>query len=148
MKHTNAQIAANLNLWNEDYNTSALMTEEEDTMSRAAEEALGILCMYRGDLIPERAWTESLTGTVANRWYDMVLADDYINIIENNDLDRITVTVTPISTGEALEIWREVRTHSVAPDAPDVDEWILIRIRSQEATVMLVSELIVPANGW
>ena len=29
MKHTNAQIAANIHLWNEYFNTSALMTDKE-----------------------------------------------------------------------------------------------------------------------
>lgn len=28
-KYTNAEIAANLNLWNEYFNTSAMMTDEE-----------------------------------------------------------------------------------------------------------------------
>ncbi len=90
-KYTNAEIANNLSLWNEYFNVSALMTdeefhtlsydqrlqmlveafgadeneEEEDTMNNTYEEALDILCMYRGDLIPNRYYTMSQTGTAS-----------------------------------------------------------------------------------
>lgn len=188
-KYTNAQIAGSLSLWNEYFNTSALMTDEEfhamsfterlgmlvaafgedeadeneeDTMNStytinrggAAEEALNILCMFRGDLVPERSYAESLTGTVSNRATGMVLADVYIALLEgmDDDDDEGRVTVTPIPTGDALEIWREICDASgVSYDAPDVDEWVMIQIREYDATEMtpgVVTELIVPAHGW
>jgi hypothetical protein len=178
--YTNAEIARDLNLWNEYYNVSALMTdeefhmmsydqrlqmlidafgtdeneEEEDIMNSTYEDALNILCMYRGDLIPERSWTESLTGTVANRGTGYVRADVYIAIIEdlldNGAEDR--VTVTPIPAGDALAIWRDAcDADGVSYNAPDVDEWVMIQIREYDATEMtpgVVTELVVPANGW
>jgi hypothetical protein len=178
-KYTNAQIAGSLDLWNEYFNTSALMTDEEfhtlsydqrlqmlveafgadeneenTTMNSTYEEALDILYQFRGDLIPERSWTETMTGTVANRATGMALADDYIALLEgmDDDDDEGRVTVTPIPTGDALEIWREICDASgMSYDAPDVDEWVMIQIRECEAAEMyngIVTELIVPAHGW
>jgi hypothetical protein len=128
--------------------------KEEDTMNNTYEEALDILCMYRGDLIPNRYYTMSQTGTVANRGTGYVQADVYIALIEdlldNGAEDR--VTVTPIPTGDALEIWREAcDADGVSYDAPDVDEWIRIRVRERDATETtpgVVTELIVPPRGW
>ncbi len=178
--YTNAEIASDLNLWNEYFNTSALMTdeefhamsydqrlqmlidafgtdedeEEEDTMNYTINQALDILCMYQGDLIPERYYTMSQTGTIANRGTGYVQADVYIAIIEglldNGAEDR--VTVTPIPTSDALAIWRDAcDADGVSYDAPDGGEWILIRIQERDATEMtpgVVTELVVPANGW
>jgi hypothetical protein len=167
-KYTNAEIADNLGLWNEYFNVSALMTDDEfHAMSYDQrlqmlveafgadeyEDALDILCQFRGDLVPERSYAKSLTGTISNRATGMVLADDYIALLEGMDdgvEDR--VTVTPIPAGEALAIWREAcDADGVSYDAPDVDEWIRIRVRERDATEMtpgVVTELIVPVRGW
>jgi hypothetical protein len=112
--------------------------------------------MFRGDLVPERSYAESLTGTVSNRATGMVLADDYIALIEdlldNGAEDR--VTVTPIPTGDALEIWREAQeAHGGMPydEGADYNEWVMIQIQERETTEMtpgVVTELIVPINGW
>jgi hypothetical protein len=91
---------------------------------------------------------------VANRGTGYVQADVYIALIEdlldNGAEDR--VTVTPIPTGDALEIWREAcDADGVSYDAPDVDEWIRIRVRERDATETtpgVVTELIVPPRGW
>ena len=83
-----------------------------------------------------------------------VLADDYIALLEgmDDDDDEGRVTVTPIPTGDALEIWREIcDATGVSYDAPDVDEWVMIQIWEYDATEMtpgVVTELIVPAHGW
>jgi hypothetical protein len=126
-----------------------------NTINRGgAAEALDILYQFRSDLVPERSYAESLTGTVSNRATGIVLADDYIALLEgmDDDDDEGRVTVTPIPTGDALEIWREICDASgVSYDAPDVDEWVMIQIREYDATEMtpgVVTELIVPAHGW
>jgi hypothetical protein len=112
--------------------------------------------MFRGDLVPERSYAESLTGTVSNRATGMVLADVYITLIEdlldNGAEDR--VTVTPIPTGDALEIWREAQEAHCGmlyDEGADYNEWVMIQIQERETTEMtpgVVTELIVPINGW
>jgi hypothetical protein len=111
-------------------------------------QALDILCQFRGDLVPERYYTESQTGTVANRGVGFVPVDVYIALLEGllDDGAEDRVTVTPVSTGDALEIWREAcDADGASYDTPDVDEWTMIQIRECES---IVTELIVPANGW
>jgi hypothetical protein len=124
-------------------------------MNNTYEDALDILCQFRGDLVPERSYAKSLTGTISNRATGMVLADDYIALLEGMDdgvEDR--VTVTPIPAGEALEIWREAQeAHCGMPydEGADYNEWVMIQIREYDATEMtpgVVTELIVPAHGW
>jgi hypothetical protein len=120
-------------------------------MNNTYEDALDILCQFRGDLVPERSYAKSLTGTISNRATGMVLADDYIALLEGMDdgaEDR--VTVTPIPTAEALAIWRDACDADGVSYAPDGGEWILIRIQERDATEMtpgVVTELVVPQTG-
>lgn len=124
-----------------------------NTINRGgAAEALDILYQFRSDLVPERSYAESLTGTVSNRATGMVLADDYIALLEgmlDDGADR--VTVAPVSVDEARAVWREAQEEYGWHDEGDYDEWIVIQIREREATEMtpgVVTELIVPAHGW
>jgi hypothetical protein len=131
---------------------------KEDTMNSTinhggAAEALDILYQFRGDLVPERSWTESLTGTVSNRATGLVLADDYIALLEDmlDDGAEDRVTVAPVSADEARAVWREAQDEYGWHDEGDYDEWIVIQIREREATEMtpgVVTELVVPAYGW
>lgn len=124
-------------------------------MNNMINQALDILYQFRGDLIPERSWTETMTGTISNRATGMVLADVYIALIEGmDDDDEGRVSVIPLSTGEALEIWREAQeAHCGMPydEGADYKEWVMIKIREREAVEMyngIVTELIVPTRGW
>ena len=142
-KYTNAQIAGSLSLW------------EEDTMNSTIGGALDILYRFRGDLIPERSWTETMTGTVANRATGMALADDYIALLEGmlDDGAEDRVTVAPVSAEEARAVWREAQeAHGGMPyDEADYTEWVMIQIRERETTEMtpgVVTELVMPMGGW
>lgn len=178
--YTNAEIASDLNLWNEYFNTSALMTDEEfhamsydqrlqmlveafgadeneenTTMNSTYEEALDILYQFRGDLIPERSWTETMTGTVANRATGMALADDYIALLEGmlDDGAEDRVTVAPVSAEEARAVWREAQeAHGGMPYDEGADyKWVMIQIQERETTEMtpgVVTELVMPMGGW
>lgn len=124
-------------------------------MNYTINQALNILCQFRGDLVPERYYAESQTGTISNRATGMALADDYIALLEGmlDDGAEDRVTVAPVSAEEARAVWREAQEEYGSYDEGDADynEWVMIQIREREAAEMyngIVTELVMPVGGW
>lgn len=111
------------------------------------DEAIMLLGGVRGYMIPRIIWSQSETGTLANRDVNMDAADDWIDDLP----DDAVITIDAADTGEAQSIAAEAdRAACIGSSYAEYTDWVrvVVDIPARGCTAGIVAHLYIPEGGW